>query len=152
LPAVFIVGGVGLVLLVPVWRTGRRDARLALAALGSGSSLTFLALLRYYKTAPQDHDYFHNAWAAAFPPLDSAWRLALWLLDVHTGFMFAYPDGGAYGLSALTTLCVAAAVLALWRRGPKARTVLSLLLAPFGLALVAAAAHRYPYGVSARTT
>jgi hypothetical protein len=152
LPAVFIVGGIGLALLVPVWRTGRRDARRDLILSGLGSAVTFLVLLRFYKTAPQDHDYFHSAWSAAFPPLGNAWRFLLWLLDVHTGFMFAYPDGGANGLSAVTTACMAAAVLVLWRRGPRARIMLATLLAPFGLALLAAAVHRYPYGVSARTT
>jgi hypothetical protein len=150
LPAVFVVGGVGLALVVPVWRSGLRGARLA-HALGNLAALaTFLALARFYKTAPQDHDYFHNAWAPAFPPLDSAGRLLAWLLDVHTGFMFAYPEGGARGASALTFVCFATAAVVLWRRGR--RTVAGLCLAPFGLALAAAAVHRYPYGVSARTT
>jgi hypothetical protein len=152
LPSVFIVGGLGLALLTTVWRSGRRDARAAWLIFGLASAATFLALLRFYDTAPQDHDYFHNAWAEAFPPLTSVWRLLLWLLDVHTGFMFAYPDGGARGLSGVTTLCMAAGVATLWRRGPRSRPVLAMLLAPFGLALAAAAVHRYPYGVSARTT
>ena len=64
--------------------------------------------------------------------------------------MFAYPEGGARRRSAVTFLCFAAAVVVLWRRGRG--TVAALCLAPFGLALVAAAIHRYPYGVSARTT
>ena len=150
LPAVFPVGGIGLALAWPVWRTRRNGDRAALGAFAAGSSVTFLALLRFYKTAPQDHDYFHNAWAGAFPPLDNAWRFLAWLLDVHTGYMFAYPDGGARGASALTFVCVAAASVVLWRS--RRRVPLALLLAPFGVALLAAAAHRYPYGVSARTT
>jgi len=150
LPAVFVVGGVGLALAVPVWKTRRAGARLALAAGNLAAAGTFLALARFYKTAPQDHDYFHNAWADAFPPLDSITGLVAWLCDVHTGFMFAYPEGGARGASALTFVAFAAAAVVLWRRGR--RTVVALCLAPFGLALVAAAIHRYPYGVSARTT
>jgi hypothetical protein len=150
LPSLFVLGGVGLVLAVPVWRTGRRGARLALAAFGAGVVVTFLGLLRFYKTAPQDHAYFHNAWAPAFPPLDSARGLVLWLLDVHTGFMFAYPDGGARGLSALTFLAFVLGAWVLWRRGRNSAA--GLLLAPFGVAMLAAAVHRYPYGVSARTT
>ncbi len=150
LPAVFIVGGVGLALLVPVWRSRRRDAQLALALAMVVSAAVFLGLAPFYKTAPQDHDYFHNAWAEAFPPLNHAGKLLVWLLDIHTGYMFAYPDGGAHGASAVTFLAFAAAALILWRRDR--RTIAALCLAPFGLALVAAAIHRYPYGLSARTT
>ena len=149
LPAVFTVGAVGLALLVPVWRSARRQARVAFVLYGGLSIATFSSLLRFYKTAPQDHDYFHNAWAYAFPPLSSVWRFIVWFLDIHTGFMFAYPDGGRSGASALTFLAVVATIAVLWRRG--SRTVFVLLLAPFGLALVAAALHRYPYGVHART-
>jgi hypothetical protein len=150
LPSLFVLGGVGLVLAVPVWRSGRNDARLALGLFGAGVVTTFLALLRFYKTAPQDHAYFHDAWAGAFPPLGHPLRLIPWLLDVHTGFMFAYPEGGQGGASALSFLAFAAGAVVLWRRGR--RMVAALCLAPFGLALVAAAVHRYPYGVSARTT
>ena len=150
LPAVFTVGGVGLALAWPVWKTGKLNARAALATFGGLSAITFLALLRFYKTAPQDNDYFHNAWAEAFPPLAHPIRLVLWLIDVHTGYMFAYPDGGAHGASTLTFLGMMAAAWILWKRGNK--TILILVLAPFGLALAAAAIHRYPYGVSARTT
>jgi hypothetical protein len=150
LPSLFVLGGVWLVLAVPAWRSGKGGARLALGAFGAGVGATFLALLRFYKTAPQDHQYFHDAWAEAFPPLGSARRLIAWFLDVNTGYMFAYPDGGAHGASALTFLAFLAGAAVLWRRGR--RTVTGLLLAPFGLALVAAAVHRYPYGVSARTT
>src|SRR5205823_6027874 len=96
----FLLGGVGLVIVWPVWRSGRWDARLALGLFGVGVVFTFLALLRFYKTAPQDHDYFHNAWAGAFPPLDNAWRLLVWLVEVHTGYMFAYPVGSNNGASA----------------------------------------------------
>jgi hypothetical protein len=122
---------------------------LAFTLFNALAVVTFLTLLPFYKTAPQDHDYFHRAWAYAFPPLSSAWRFIVWFLDIHTGFMFAYPEGGRSGASGLTFLAVVAAVVMLWRRGGK--TVLALLVAPFGVALVAAAMHRYPYGVHART-
>jgi len=150
LPAVFVVGGVGLALLGPVWRSKVPGARPAWLAGNAGAAATFLGLLRFYKTAPQDRAYFHDAWAAAFPPLAEPWRLPAWLLDVHSGFMFAYPDGGARGASGLTLVCVLAGAWVLWRDGR--RVVLGLTLGAFGLALLAAAAHRYPYGVSARTT
>src|SRR5205823_8423456 len=111
---------------------------------------TFVLLLPFYKTAPQDHAYFHRDWSDAFPPLDGVGKLTGWFATVNTGFMFAYPEGGSHGLSALTFAGFVAGAVALLRRGRG--TVAALLLAPFGLALVAAAMHRYPYGVSARTT
>jgi hypothetical protein len=150
LPALFVLGGVGLALAWPVWRCGRRDMRLALGLFGAGVVLTFLVLAPFYRTAPQDHDYFHNAWASAFPPLDSAWRLAVWFLDVNTGYLFAYPEGGEHGASALTFLAFSAGAVVLWRRGR--RLPVAFCLVPFVLALGAAAIHRYPYGVSARTS
>src|SRR5262249_28189153 len=42
LPAVFTVGAVGLALVVPVWRTARRDVRVAFALYGTLSVATFL--------------------------------------------------------------------------------------------------------------
>lgn len=150
LPAVFIVGGVGLALVGPVWRARVRPAIVALGLMGLGCIVMFLSLARFYKTAPQDHDYFHNAWAEAFPPLQNPLRTIFWFFDVNTGYMFAYPEGTAHGGSVLTFLCFVIAAVVLWRRGR--RVVVGLCLAPFGLALAAAAIHRYPYGISARTS
>lgn len=149
-PAVFVAGGVGLGLLPTAWRSGRRGAWAAYAAFGLGVVATFLPLLVFYRTAPQDHDYFHRNWAPAFPPGGGVVPLASWFVSINTGFLFAYPEGGARGLSALTTLSFAAGAAVLWRRGR--RGVVGLCLAPFGLALAAAALHRYPYGMSARTS
>lgn len=150
LPSLFVLGGIGLGLAWPVWRTGRRDARQTLGLFAAGVVLTFLALTPFYRTAPQDHDYFHSAWAGAFPPLDNLGRLLVWFLDVNTGYLFAYPEGGEHGASALTFLAFAAGAVVLWRRGRRIPVTLCLL--PFGLALAAAAIHRYPYGISARTS
>jgi hypothetical protein len=149
LPSLFVLGGVGLVIAWPVWWSGRRVARLALGIYGAGVVTTFLAVLRFYKTAPQDHEYFHNAWARAFPPLGNPMRLLAWLADVHTGNMFAYPTGSTNGVSAGTFLLFAVGAAILLRKRPM---LAGLCLAPFGVAFVAAAIHRYPYGVSARTT
>jgi 4-amino-4-deoxy-L-arabinose transferase-like glycosyltransferase len=148
-PAILVAGGIGLALAPSAWRSGRWDARLALAVYGVAAAATFVILLGTYKTAPQDHDYFHHDWAGAFPPLDGAARFAAWFLSINTGFMFAYPEGGGRGLSSVTFACFVVAAIVLWRRGR--RTVLALGLMPFAMALIAAAMHRYPYGMSART-
>jgi hypothetical protein len=85
----------------------------------------------------------------AFPPLVEPVKLIKWLAEAHTGRMFAYPIGGAQGASSFTTLCFAAALIALWRK--RETTLLLLAIGPFGIAFLAAALGRYPYGGSART-
>jgi len=59
----------------------------------------------------------------------------VWFLDVNTGYLFAYPEGGEHGASALTFLAFAAGAVVLWRRGRRIPVALCLL--PFGLALAA---------------
>ena len=88
-----------------------------------------------------------DTWEDSFPPVLRPWALPWWLLKTHTGNMLAYPYGGNHFGSVLTTLIVVAGGISLWRRD---RSLLILLLAPIGPALVAAALHRYPYGTSAR--
>lgn len=148
-PAVFVAGGVSVALSPQLWRCRRRDAWLAFALFNVAVAVTFVALLPTYQTAPQDHAYFHHDWAPAFPPLGSVPKLLVWFLSMNTGYMFAYPEGGERGASALTFGCFAVAAVVLWKR--RRTTVLALCLAPFAFALVAAALHRYPYGMSART-
>jgi hypothetical protein len=87
-------------------------------------------------------------WASGFPPLGTPWRLPGWLLGACTGSMFAYPGGGARGLSAPTFLVFVAGAAMLWRRG-KGRLV-ACLVAPFGRTLAASVVHRYPFGTEAR--
>jgi hypothetical protein len=83
-------------------------------------------------------------WGAAFPPLDDPIRLAAWFVTVHTGGMFAYPCGGERGASSLTLLLFAVGAALLWWRRQKA--IVLICLAPFCVALLAAAIKRYPYG------
>ena len=148
-PAVLVVAAIGLALLPSVARSGRWDVRLAYAAFGLGALATFVALQGFYKTSPQDQAYFYRDWAEAFPPLDGPLAFAVWFLKTHTGFAFAYPIGGALGLSSLTFLYLTAGVVAHWRRDRRA--VLGLMLMPFAMGLVAAAIRRYPYGMNTRT-
>src|SRR5262249_13757679 len=86
----------------------------------------------------------------AFPP---SWgdpgTLASWLVRVHTGPLFAYPQGGSR-LPALTVFmfaCFVVGAVARSRREP--RTVVVLVL-PFLLTLGAAVLRRCPYGMSVR--
>ena len=92
-------------------------------------------------------DYY---WSAKFPPLGEPGRLLLWLIQAHTGHLFAYPVGGANGASLFTVVCVVAGSVALWKRGRL--TLVAACLAPLGLALAASAIRAYPYGESERLT
>lgn len=148
-PAILAAGGIGLTLLVATARSPW-STRLPVLAFGLAASATFLGLLPMYQTAPQDHDYFHRDWSRAFPPPGGGpIGVAGWFLARNTGVLFAYPDGGANGGSAVTTLCFVAGAIALGRS--RRWVPLGLLLGPFGMALAASAMHRYPYGLSGRT-
>jgi hypothetical protein len=149
-PAVFIAGGVSLALAPSIVRRRRRGEWVPFVlyqlALGGTFLGLFVAFTRYQEQVALKG--LRVYWARSFPPLDGAGRLLRWLVEVHTGTMFAYPGGGRDGLSTPTFLAVVAASVLLWRRGR--RGVVVLLLAPFALALVAATLHRYPYGDEAR--
>lgn len=149
-PAIFVAAGIGLTLLVPAWRRGRR-VRLAFATYGLATVGAFLA--QYALCAGPQSDrvgsaYRRGYWADSFPPLDRPAALAAWLVSMHTGNMLAYPIGGERGASAATAACVGVAAAVLRRRGRAA--IAGLCLAPMGMGLAAAAIGRYPYGGEAR--
>jgi hypothetical protein len=149
-PAIFVAGGVWLGLLVPVWRTGRKSCRLALGCFGMASMAVFVL---QYLTIGQIQSSgalsgLREYWASSFPPLHEPWRLLGWLLQAHTGSTFAYPGGGARGVSTASFVAFATGSMVLVRRGQGA--IVACLIAPFSLAFVAAALGRYPYGSEAR--
>ncbi|MEW6271059.1 MAG: hypothetical protein AB1689_17390, partial [Thermodesulfobacteriota bacterium] len=103
-------------------------------------------------------DYLEAFWSKAFPPGEPL-ALMRWLLETHTGMLFAYPNGGKRGGSIATVLLFAVGVWALLRRADTSpreqrvqREVLALLLLPFALGLLAAALRLYPYGGHLRLT
>ena len=123
---------------LPVWIA---YATFSLSTVGS-----FLALYLTF-TRSQAHATLAGMqvqWVAAFPPLANPLKLMGWFLTVHTGSMFAYPCGGERGASSLTLLLFLIGAWTMWTRGHKA--IVLTCLAPFGLAIVAAAIRRYPYG------
>jgi hypothetical protein len=150
-PAVFVAGGLAAALLPRVVRERRARTWVAYAAWGLSMVASFLVLLRLV-TEGQAQGAGDGTWAywkQAFPPLDTPWRIPLWLLNVHTSHMFSYPIGEANGGSIATTALVITGIVLLVRSGR--RLTLGPLLAPFGLGLLAAFLKRYPYGGSART-
>jgi hypothetical protein len=149
-PAMFVVPAISLAMFVDLFRSGTRRQWLAwlgtnLAAAG-GVALLFFASARSQVEAVGPS--MRTNWEKAFPPLHSAGRLAVFLLDSHTGEAFSYPAGGARGASSLTTLCWLAALILLLRR--KRFWLASLFTLPLMLNFTAAALHGYPYAGHSR--
>ena len=145
-PSIFISGGACLWLLAYASGEGRtrRWGHVLAAGLLIGASFIAMYLLSgsaQHAVAPASY------WSAGFPPMSEPWRIPLWALDVHTGMMMAYPNGGHSGGSAVSFLLAVAGGLVLWR---SRRPVLLLLLSPLPLMFLAAALEKYPYGASAR--
>jgi hypothetical protein len=150
-PAVFVAGGIGLALAPQALGSGRRPTRLAWVVYNLLLVSAFVSVYlssAVFQAAAMREDYRNGCWAESFPPIDRPWMMPIWLLDIHTGTMMAYPAGDKHGASTGTLLCVIAGCLALSRQGRKSS--LALLLAPFALGLIAACLGRYPYGGAPR--
>jgi hypothetical protein len=148
-PSVFVIGGACLALAPAVWRTRRAGTWTAFLTLAVVPAAAFAALMPLYRLEPRVQAFMDGYWARGFPPVGSPLRLLAWLAEAHTGTLFAYPIGYAWGGSTLTTLCFVAGARALWARGRRALVVLGL--APLALCFLAAILRRYPYGFQPRT-
>ena len=152
-PVVFVAGGVSLALARPVFQTQKAARAVGLPRLQPHSGRIIpcrLLLLRgNFQEAVIGAHYRQGCWAESFPPFERPWMLPIWLLDMHTGTMMAYPVGDKHGGSVVTFLLVVAGARRSYRQDRKAS--LAMLLAPFALGLLAAALGKYPYGGTART-
>ncbi len=151
-PLIFVASGLGVALAVRVARLRSRPALLAWLAFMAATMASWAVM--YVLTArPQSLSapFYRDmaTWEDSFPPIARPWELPWWLVKIHTGNMMAYPYGGNHFGSVATGLLVVVGAFFLWKRN---RSLLVLLLAPIGPALVAAALHRYPYGTSARVS
>ena len=145
-PSIFISGGACLWLLVAGSGAGGRRRWGPILAVGAVIVASFLAMYvlagsGQRATAPASY------WSAGFPPMSEPWKIPLWALDVHTGMMMAYPNGGHSGGSTVSFLLAVAGGAVMWRTR---RAALLLLLSPLPLMFLAAALQKYPYGASAR--
>ncbi|MDR3621477.1 MAG: hypothetical protein P4L85_19155 [Paludisphaera borealis] len=150
-PAVFVAGAICLALAPVIVSRGSTPVRLGFVAYGLMLVGSFLAIYMAATVVQQREMgsfYRLGYWKDSFPPLDQPWWIPVWLLDMHSGNMMAYPVGERKGGSVATLACALVGCLALWRRDR--RTVLAFLTLPFGLGLVAAFLGRYPYGGEAR--
>ena len=144
-PAVFVAGAVSVGLAWPVWKQRNRGVTVAFVAYNLAIVASFLLFLKLAAAAQYQNSSgeMTRQWAYAFPPLAEPWRVPNWLLTVLCGEMFAYPFGGDRSASIATTLCFAVGCFVLYRT--KRYTLLTMTVAVFGLALVAASLHRYPF-------
>jgi hypothetical protein len=162
-PAILIAGAVGLALAPRILLGGNAHARALLVGYGAAAALAFAFAYLVVGQAQREGaslgaDYLERFWSKAFPPGEPL-ALLRWLLDTHTGMLFAYPNGGKRGGSIATVLLFAVGAWVLLRRGDAAQArrrvqweIAALLLLPFALGLLAAALRLYPYGGHLRLT
>ncbi|HEY7315044.1 MAG TPA: glycosyltransferase family 39 protein [Gemmataceae bacterium] len=153
-PVAFVAGAVSLALLPCAWKQGGK-ARLLwciynAVLLASFAGHYFIAARSQLHSPDRGLTTAHgmeNFWAEGFPP-SSPLALAKWFLLAHTGQMMAFPVGAQDGGSSVTTLLCLIGAWHFWTT--RRRALLVLCVAPFGLGILAAALHRYPYGASCR--
>jgi hypothetical protein len=153
-PAVFVVGGISLGIAWSLWNDARlRPESTAVRAwvtfnLAAGAAFIGLLLMNFATQYNATQEAMVDCWADHFPPWQNPQQLVAWLAVTHTGEMFAYPVGAEAGGSILTSICVAVGLAAVWRSPRRALAV--TVAGWFGMSLLAAALHRYPYGGHAR--
>jgi hypothetical protein len=151
-PTVFVAGAISLVLVSAVFRDPNRAARgwfIACNLLFAASFLGHLLLVGREGNASNlagREAYMQGFWHHGFP--ESGFFPVLgWLFRVHVGKIFSHPvsfnGGGLLGL-----VLVALGIRLLLRQGQRSLVLLCVL--PYGLHLLAALVHRYPYGMHPR--
>jgi 4-amino-4-deoxy-L-arabinose transferase-like glycosyltransferase len=153
-PVVFVAGAVSIGLLPTLWRQPAADGRrvkawLAFAAYNAALVAAFGLMLHLSGSAQyqatREGMLYH--WEEGMPPANPL-RFLVWIAEVHTAEMFAYPFGAKNGGSSATFLLCLLGVWVLWKQGQK--QLLLMLGAGFVLTFAAAVMKRYPYGGSAR--
>ena len=144
-PAVFVLAGVGVVLLVESMRAGDRARTVRMAAVCAAWAAAWIPAFLLARGGLADAAYMRAFWQAGFPD-----GIAWWPRMIARVFREPF---GVFGedptpLSAVAqAAALAAFALGTWRmaRGGRA-SELALLTAPAGMALVAAVARQYPFG------
>lgn len=153
-PVVFVAGAISLALMATAWRQGWKTRVLWCVY----NIVLLAAFLGHYFIAGQSQLHspdkgatteqgMQSFWAEGFPPSQPL-ALAKWLIFAHTGQMMAFPIGSQDGGSAATAILCLIGAWHFWTS--RRRALLVLCLAPFGLGMLAALLHRYPYGASCR--
>lgn len=146
-PAVFAAGGLSLVVAaVLLTQRGSQREWLLWVVWNVSLVISFVAWFSMVGRVQNgaEAEFMGAYWKENFPPVAQPWLVPYWLLKTHASDFLAYPFGGPKWASTLTLLVC---LLGLWNlvKGRQA-FVLSLLFAPAGLHLLAAALQKYPYG------
>lgn len=146
-PSCLVVACVSAVLLPAVWRHPDWRAKALFVAYNVAALAVFLvAYLRVGVGQFQGQGGFSNEfWQLhrAFPPA-GPWALLVWLFQLATGLVFAYPLGDVTGAASLTFLLSVAGAAALRRSARPG--VLAICLLSFAATFAVAAARLYPFG------
>ncbi len=149
-PSVFVCGAVTIAMATTLIRCKPRPIAWGVFAIWNIMLVIVFLLVFRINTAGQ----YQNAgmailpmWERGMPPANLL-KFLLWVIDVHTAEMMAYPFGGKNGASTLTFLFCVAGIVTLIRE--KQRPLLVLLGSAFALTFIASVLRRYPYGGSAR--
>ena len=136
-PGCFIAGGLLLALLPAAWRAGRVD-RLAYGLLGLAVVGSFVALAVGPAKAQQD-GAMTGCWVHHFADWSRPASVPVWAFVSTLEVL-------RYALLPLGQILAPVVVVGAVRLGRRDGRILMLLLAPLGLALVAALIGKYPYG------
>lgn len=152
-PSLFVSAAAFAVLGFVALRSGERRATAWLAGLAAAwGALAAWMLLAFAAPHAAAAAWLTEMamWTPAFPPLARPWAWPWWLVEIHAGYMSAYPSGGRdFGSSATFALILLG--LFVWR--PKHRALLlGLLLGPLAFNFAAALFEKYPYGGSVRVS
>jgi hypothetical protein len=150
-PTVFVAGGISLLVLCELLRSGNRAAIWPAAAFHAVLAASVVGLLALSAANQLDQwgPMMRKCWVAAFPPTPvGPWPLIKWLAETYSGPMFAYPLGGKPGTCCVTLACFLVGFWGLVRRGD--RLLALMLAAPFVLGLVSGVLRLYPYGDNER--
>jgi len=152
-PAVFVAGGISVVVALVIWSQPNSVGRFCIG-LASPPYLAFnLVLLASFgglvwlatrNQANAELGWMQNYWKDNLPSLAAPARFAWWLLVTHTGDLLAIPIGGQRGASTITFVLCLVGLAAMVRA--RRVTLLAFCLAPAALNIVAALLGRYPYG------
>jgi hypothetical protein len=144
-PAIFVAGGMSLVVAYVLWRDRRSGwwpwLVFNLILLAAFASVFIVSRSAVSEVTQRSMEV---GWNDTFPPLSQPLELPKWFFEIHCGGMLGYPVGGPHWGSTASFLLAAAGAALLLRR--RQSFLLGLLLAPLALNFVAAALHRLPYG------
>jgi hypothetical protein len=153
--SLFMGAAAGLVLTVWAARGGRSTPIWMWAGLMSLAAVSAVSVFYLYELAMKptmeasaSAAYLNEYWAKAFMPLDRPWLIPWWVVEIHSGRMYAYPLGDKNFASVAWFILWIIGVVTLWRNGR--RWPLAVLVAPQLLMMLASGFQLYPYGLDPR--